>query len=389
MKTWLLNIAHALDHLMLLIFATAVGAIAKDFGLGSWQELMPYTVGAFFMFGLGALPSGRLGDLWGRRVMMIIFFFGIGFAGIAIALTQSTLQLGIALAVMGAFCSIYHPVGIPMLLQDAVKPGEVIGLNGLSGNLGIAAAALLTGYLVSISGWRTAFIVPSVVSIIAGIVFAVRVPREAIAPAKRNTKRLAIDPAVRRKVLLIMTLTATSGSMLFNFSTNSNGEFLKDRFPQMASDPATLGILLAIVYATASFAQVAVGKLIDRYALKKVMLGVLLLQAPVLIAASFASGWWLFAAMLAFMTLIFGAIPFTDAMIARFVDDQMRSRVSGIRLSVSLGASSLAVWLIGPLVKNAGFSALLLVMACIAAITLLFATQLPNTTPVPLANSAD
>jgi MFS family permease len=389
MKTWLLNIAHALDHLMLLIFATAVGAIAKDFGLNTWQELMPYTVGAFFMFGLGALPSGRLGDLWGRRVMMIIFFFGIGFAGIAIALTQTTLQLGVALAVMGAFCSIYHPVGIPMLLQDAVKPGEVIGLNGLSGNLGIAAAALLTGYLVSISGWRTAFIVPSIASIIAGIAFAMLIPREAVAPAKRTTKRLAIDPSVRRKILLIMTLTATSGSVLFNFSTNSNGEFLKDRFPEMASNPATLGILLAIVYATASFAQVAVGKLIDRFPLKKVMLGVLLFQAPVLLAASFASGWWLFAAMLAFMTLIFGAIPFTDAMIARFVDDQMRSRVSGIRLSVSLGASSLAVWLIGPLVKSAGFSALLLVMACIAAITLLFATQLPNTTPVPIANSAD
>jgi MFS family permease len=389
MKTWLLNIAHALDHLMLLIFATAVGAIAKDFGLNTWQELMPYTVGAFFMFGLGALPSGRLGDLWGRRVMMIIFFFGIGFAGIAIALTQTTLQLGVALAVMGAFCSIYHPVGIPMLLQDAVKPGEVIGLNGLSGNLGIAAAALLTGYLVSISGWRTAFIVPSIASIIAGIAFAMLIPREAVAPAKRTTKRLAIDPSVRRKILLIMTLTATSGSVLFNFSTNSNGEFLKDRFPEMASNPAILGILLAIVYATASFAQVAVGKLIDRFPLKKVMLGVLLFQAPVLLAASFASGWWLFAAMLAFMTLIFGAIPFTDAMIARFVDDQMRSRVSGIRLSVSLGASSLAVWLIGPLVKSAGFSALLLVMACIAAITLLFATQLPNTTPVPIANSAD
>jgi predicted MFS family arabinose efflux permease len=100
-----------------------------------------------------------------------------------------------------------------------------------------------------------------------------------------------------------------------------------------------------------------------------------------LVLASFVSGWTLFFVMIAFMMLIFGAIPFTDAMIVRFVDDQMRSRVSGMRLAVSFGASSAAVWMIGPVVKAAGFSTLLIVMACIAALTLIFATQLPNTTP--------
>jgi MFS family permease len=381
MKNWLLNIAHAVDHLMLLIFATAVGAIAKDFNLANWQDLMPYTVGAFFMFGLGAFPSGKLGDQWGRRAMMLIFFFGIGLAGIGISLTQTPLQLGIALTLMGAFASIYHPVGIPMLLQGVEKPGAVIGLNGLAGNLGIAAAALLTGYLVSYFGWRMAFIVPGVISIVAGVIFALVVPKEVTAPAKRNTKLLEIDSKLRTKVLLIMTLTATSGSMLFNFSTNGNSEFLKARFPEMASDPATLGILLAIVYTIASFTQIGVGKLIDTYPLKKVMLSVLILQAPMLALASFVDGWLLFFVMIAFMMLIFGAIPFTDAMIVRFVDDQMRSRVSGMRLGVSFGASSAAVWMIGPVVKAAGFSTLLIVMACIAALTLLFATQLPNMTP--------
>jgi predicted MFS family arabinose efflux permease len=322
-----------------------------------------------------------LGDQWGRRAMMLIFFFGIGIAGVTISFTQTPLQLGLALAFMGAFASIYHPVGIPMLLQGVEKPGSVIGLNGLAGNLGIAAAALLTGYLVSYFGWRAAFIVPGVLSVVAGVVFALVIPKEKIAPAKRTTKLLEIDPKLRTKVLLIMTLTATSGSMLFNFSTNGNSEFLKARFPEMASDPATLGILLAIVYTIASFTQIAVGKLIDTYPLKKVMLSVLLLQAPMLVLASFVSGWTLFFVMIAFMMLIFGAIPFTDAMIVRFVDDQMRSRVSGMRLAVSFGASSAAVWMIGPVVKAAGFSTLLIVMACIAALTLVFATQLPNTTP--------
>ena len=79
-----------------------------------------------------------------------------------------------------------------------------------------------------------------------------------------------------------------------------------------------------------------------------------------------------------FMIAIFGAIPFTDAMIVRYVDDRMRSRVAGMRLAVSLGASSMAVWLLGPLVKQSGFATLLWIMAGIAAVTFLVVTRLPR-----------
>ncbi|MEK9720827.1 MAG: MFS transporter, partial [Quisquiliibacterium sp.] len=75
--------------------------------------------------------------------------------------------------------------------------------------------------------------------------------------------------------------------------------------------------------------------------------------------------------------MIFGAIPFTDAMVVRYVDDRMRSRVTGIRLAVSFGVSSLAVWLLGPVVKASGFSTLLYAMSAIALITLIFVALLP------------
>jgi MFS family permease len=133
----LLNVAHALDHLFLLVFATAVTTIAAEFGFARWEDLMPYSVGAFVLFGLGALPAGRLGDLWGRRQMMLVFFFGMGASALLAA--QNAWQMAAALTLLGAFAAIYHPVGIPMLVQHAKNPGATIGVNGLSGNLGIAA----------------------------------------------------------------------------------------------------------------------------------------------------------------------------------------------------------------------------------------------------------
>ena len=74
----LLYFAHAIDHLALLVFATAVSAIALDFGVARWEDLMPYATGAFVMFGIASLPAGRYGDLWGRRAMMLVYFFGMG-----------------------------------------------------------------------------------------------------------------------------------------------------------------------------------------------------------------------------------------------------------------------------------------------------------------------
>lgn len=374
----LLNVAHAVDHMFLLIFATAVAAIAADFGYASWQDLMPFSIGAFALFGLGALPSGRLGDLWGRRAMMLVFFFGIGASALLTALTQDAWQLAAALTLLGAFASIYHPVGIPMLVRHAANPGMVIGVNGLAGNLGIAVAALVTGFLVKWVGWRAAFAIPGLVAIGCGIAFARIAPREATPPARRAPRQLELSPATVAQVLLALTLTSTTASLIFNFTTNGNAELLAARMRAVTADPALLGVLLAMVYVVASFAQLAVGRAIDRYPLRGLFLAIVAMQVPLFLLASGAQGWLLYGVAIAFMAFVFGAIPFTDAIIVRYVDDRARSRVAGLRLTVSFGVSSLAVWLLGPFVKSAGFDALFATMAGIAVVTLLGVALLPR-----------
>ncbi|HEU4370041.1 MAG TPA: MFS transporter [Methylomirabilota bacterium] len=387
----LLNAGHALDHLFLLIFATAVAAIAADWGM-IWQDLMPYTVGAFVMFGLGSLPAGRLGDLWGRRAMMVVFFLGMGVSAMLIATTTGVWSLAAALTLMGVFSSIYHPVGIPMLVQQARDPGFTIGVNGLFGNLGIAGAAILTGFLVKHAGWRAAFAVPGALALLCAVLFLALVPKETEPPARRPKKSVDLPPGLMARVLLVMTLAAVSSSLIFNFTTNGNGQLLTERLRGLIDDPATLGVLLAVVYTIASLAQLVVGKLIDRYPLKYVYLPIVAMQVPLFLLAAGTGGWPLYVVVLAFMVFVFGAIPFVDAMIVQYVDDRMRSRVAGIRLAVSFGVSSLAVYLLGPTVKAAGFGTLLTVMAGISAFTTLCVAflpgRIPTTAPAPVAVGA-
>jgi MFS family permease len=190
------------------------------------------------------------------------------------------------------------------------------------------------------------------------------------------------------RIFFVMSLAAVSGSMIFIFTTNGNSQLLAERLRGLVDDPARLGLLLAIVYTIASFAQIVVGKLIDRYPLKTVYLPIVAAQVPLFLLASSAQGWAFYALSLAFMVFVFGAIPFIDAMIVQYVDDRMRSRVAGMRLAVSFGVSALAVYLLGPTVKAAGFTTLLLVMAAISATSTLFVSLLPGRVPAPTTSAA-
>ena len=374
----LLNLGHALDHLFLLIFATAVSAIATEFGVGRWEDMMPYTVGAFVMFGLGSIPAGRLGDLWGRRQMMLVFFFGMGLSAMGVALTQTPLQMGIALTVLGVFSAIYHPVGIPMLVQKAERPGLTIGVNGLAGNLGIAMAALSTGFLVAWQGWRMAFIVPAVVSILCGFLFAWTAPNETSAPAKKKSTVVQLPKHLAWRTFAVMVATSTTTSLLFNITTNGNTQLLAERLDGLVNDPTRLGMLLAVIYAVASLAQLVVGRLLDWLPVKPLFFAVLFLQIVSFALASQTTGWVWYVAAIGYMVMVFAAIPFSDTMVVRYIDDAMRSRVSGTRIAISFGISSLAVYSLGPFVKASGFTQLMVAASCVAALGALIVLFLPN-----------
>src|SRR6202048_2216700 len=171
------NAAHFIDHYAMLIFAAAVIVMGPALGM-AYSELLPYATPGFVAFGAGSLITGWLGDRWSRRHMMVIFFAGIGASMIAVGFVQTKLQLGAALLAIGIFASIYHPVGTAMIVSYADRLGREIGLNGVWGNLGVASSALVTGVIGEYFGWRFAFIIPGIVTILIGVAFALTVAHE-------------------------------------------------------------------------------------------------------------------------------------------------------------------------------------------------------------------
>jgi MFS family permease len=364
----LLNIGHALDHLFMLVYPTVVLVMAPAFGL-SYAEMLPLALGGFIAFGAGSLPSGWLGDRWSRHGMMVVFFVGIGAAAILTAFASSTWQIAAGLTLIGLCASIYHPVGIAMLVKDEPRLGLTLGINGVAGNLGLAFAALLSGALADFFSWRAAFLAPGVLSILCGLWFWLAVPKAlANAPGARRTGAAASRGDVAR-IFAVLVLATVCGGIVFNATTIAMPKIFNERLVALTQSTFGIGALVCAVYVLAAVAQLCVGQLIDRRPLRGVFILVAVMQAPLLFLAGSVSDWSMLAVATAMMFFVFGQIPINDAMVARYIDDRWRARAYALRYVLSFGASATAVPLVAFLyARTGGFTVLFLVLAGLAIV---------------------
>ena len=362
-----LNLGHLLDHLAMLVFPTAVVAIGREWGR-PYSELLPLALGSFIAFGAFAIPAGWLADHWSRYKVLVLFFLGIGVSLFLTGFAQEPWQIAAGLTVTGAFAAIYHPVGIAMLVASPEKMGRALGWNGLWGNLGLAFAALLTGALVDSFGWRAAFFVPGVLCVFAGIAFLVLVRDPGKVKKSSKSLGLHVDARMMTRIFSIMLIATACGGIIFNSTTIAMPKVFDERLSALTQTNFGIGALVAAVYTMAAFAQVVMGALIDRTELRRLMIGVGLVQIPMLWMAANLEGWAMLAAALLMMLAIFGQIPLNDAIVGRYVADEYRARVLGVRYVVSLGVAAVAVPMIAALHKTAGgFSNVFLVLAVLAS----------------------
>ncbi|MDX1486867.1 MAG: MFS transporter, partial [Acidiferrobacterales bacterium] len=245
-----LNVGHFLDHLFVLIFATVAALVLSTEWRMSYAELIIYATPGFIAFGVCAIPAGWIADKWSRPGMMVIFFIGIGASALLTALAQTPLQIGIGLLLIGVFAAIYHPVGIAMVIHGRQRTGVPLAVNGVFGNMGVACAALFTGALIDLLGWRWAFALPGVVSVFIGVLYAVFVNngRTAQADVKQGTQpvpAMAGDFTIERSILIrvfaIIFFSTAIGGLIFQSTTFALPKVFAERMPDIASTATLVG----------------------------------------------------------------------------------------------------------------------------------------------------
>src|SRR4029079_14169156 len=185
-----LNWAHALDHFVLLIYPTVV--IGLDAGSQrSYRELTALSSTAFVAFGVFSLPAGWLADPWSRRNMMAAFYIGCGLSLAGAGFAPDLAVLAAAMFALGMFASIYHPVGMAMLIEASNARGRTLAFNGVCGNLGVSLAAGISAALATWISWRAAFFAPAAVLVATGIFYLWVTPDDRHHAKKRKSKPAA------------------------------------------------------------------------------------------------------------------------------------------------------------------------------------------------------
>src|SRR5262245_35682909 len=383
-----INAGHLLDHLVMLVFPTVVLTLAREWNV-SYSDMIKLATGGFIAFGVFAIPAGWLADHWSRYKMMVVFFFGIGASLFITGFANSPWQIALGLIVTGMFAAIYHPVGIAMLVASPKNLGMALGWNGLWGNLGLAFAAVISGALMDLWGWRMAFFIPGLLSIAVGVGFLLLVPDPGPVAKKSKSIGLHIDRSTMTQIFVILLVATAAGGVIFNSTTVAMPKVFDERLRELTQTNFGVGALIAFVYSIAAFAQVLMGTLMGRYDMKTLMIGVGLVQIPLLFAAASLDGWALLVVALLMMMAIFGQIPLNDGIVGKYVADEYRARVLSVRYVVSLGVASVAVPMIAFLHRTeGGFRNVFLVLGVLAAAVFVSALFFPSRQRMQAAQAA-
>jgi MFS family permease len=376
----LVNVAHFIDHYAMLIFAAAVIVMGPTMNM-TYSELLPYATPGFVAFGAGSLVTGWLGDRWSRRHMMVIYFFGIGASMIAVGLVQTPLQLGVALFSIGAFASIYHPVGTAMIVSYADKIGREMGINGVWGNFGVASSALITGVVGQYLGWRYAFILPGLVTLALGVVFMRGVAHEDRSGFKQAAAQSRVAKSDMWRVILALLITVIAISTTFNAVTVALPKLFAERLSDLTQSPALLGVIAACVYVFGALTQYNIGGLIDRYSLKAVCVPLSFVLAPFLYFAATLSNVSLIVVAIGIIIGLFGQITVNEAMVGKYTSEEWRSRAYAVRYFVGFSAAGASIGLVSWLYDRGGFMMMLHTFSALCVLVIVAALILPPELP--------
>lgn len=382
-------IGHFQHHVLTGLFLTLVILLERAWERPFDELIGLWTLGALLV-GAGAPLAGWLADRFGHDRMMAAFFLGAGAATVAAGLTAGPAPMTAALAALGLFGAIYHPVGLAWVTQAAPAGarGRVMGMVGIAGSLGVAAAALVAGGLAAWLGWRGALMVPGAVAMATGLALALLIARGAFdgigqqgphAASAATAAEEAAPERTPRVVFAVLFVTLACGSILFNAFSTAAPKWLSEALG--TTDVARIGALVGFVFLFGSLAHLVGGWLADRVPLKPLYVASFAVKLPLLLVAGLAGGWEAVAVAALFTLMMDIGVPAENLLLARYSSGRRRGLAFGIKYAMSFVAAPVGVGMVAALygVGGPGFQAMFLVLAGLTLAMLLAALALPGT----------
>jgi len=368
----------------MLVFPVIVIPLSREMKLG-FDSIVTYSVPMYFLYGALAIPWGYISDRFSPRFVMAAgnFFGGVGFIGASFSKDLPTIM--IFLAVTGVGCSAYHPSGLALLSKGLKQRGRALGLNGLAGNLGIAAAPLVAGLGSFFFDWRITLLVSGLIGVTVAV-FSVTFPFSVGRHEDLQKGTSMVGKEALRTFLILCIVLVFSGLMYRGFSIiipsffelklqgiiKTVSDFLKDFTSDKSSSTLVAALLTSAIYFLGMAGQLIGGKVADSIDLRKGYLLFFSLAFPFLIMIPFLNGWMMILAAGLFALFSLGMQPIENSLVAMITPPQWRSLSYGIKFTLVFGAGSLSVKFAGLIEKSYGLTNVFYLLAAYCVLVIFF-----------------
>ena len=364
-------------HMFAAFYFVIILTIEKEWSISYDQLIRLWSLGAL-LIGLGAIPFGWLSDRWSRSGTMTIMFIGMGLASILCGLSTSISFLFISLSLLGLFCSIYHPVGIPWVIHSANKQGRALGINGIFGGVGIGSGAFVAGTLTELLNWQLAFILPGFISIIIGFILIYFIFINKISYKNVFINNIEQDHSRNEMILisLIMLISMFALGLTFHNTQTALPKVFEIRINNINS--IQIGLMIGIIYFISGATTFIGGLLADRFNLKTIYLIGIFLQFPCYLGIAYVSGYSL--VVLCILAAVFNAsiLPTENLLLSKFTPQKYHGVVYGIKFILAFGSGPISVFLISEIYSiTLEFTYLFLINAIMMGLVSIFIIFLP------------
>jgi FSR family fosmidomycin resistance protein-like MFS transporter len=372
--------------------ALASGHAAADLCQGSIPALIPFlitqrgysyaaagtlllvvTVGSSIIQPLFGAVSDRLSLSWLLPAGVALSALGIAGVGLTSSFGLTALMVGVG----GLGVAAYHPEGARYAnYASGSRRGTGMSLFSVGGNAGFALAPLLITPAVLAFGLRGTLIVAAVPALIA-VALAFELPhlRARSADAASAVAALSAsreDDDWRAFGRLTAVVSVRSG-VYFGLQSFAPVWLIHE----FGATEATGNAALAAMLVAGAIGTLVGGRLVDRLGTRKVLIGSIVVQAPLLLGFVLAPAGILAAALL---TAIGFVTVMSFSVTVVMGQEYLPSRIgiaSGVTLGLAIGVGGVSAAVLGVLADHAGLHTVMWIVALLPLAGLAIATTLP------------
>jgi MFS family permease len=380
---------HFLSHFNMLVFpAVALPLagrldmpLAAVLGLSFWMYLL---------FGLSAMPWGLMADKLGANALMRLYYAGAGLCGLAAAAgIDSPAGLTAALAGIGLFSGIYHPTGLGMISKHMSRVSHGMGINGMFGNLGLAAAPLVAGIVTWVWGPRTAYLLLGLLNLSGLAVMVVLPPPTAEAgPAKARQSGGSSGFMILLVAMMLGGIAYRGATVIlpayFELRNAELFQWLSRSLPTDLSTNLVATLITSAIFLVGMLGQYMGGRIAEKFSLTySYLVFHLVTIGPAFLMARAVDLPLVFLALIYFFFLL-GMQPIENTLVSLLTPARWRHAAFGMKFVLTFGVGALAVKGVGAVEQTAGIQWVYPALGCVSiALVLTIALLIVKLKPKP------